>query len=142
MAEPLRGGTGNPVSAKKVPLLLALALGISRALGMDLAEEAMLCGEGDRGEGAGEWLLSEREAGETSAIGEGEVFQPKKDVSLFGPGDRGVFVIMAGSAGSSLSSVGRPLGCRDIARCRPELTGTLLIFEASLTLDSLAWRDR
>ena len=29
-----------------------------------------------------------------------EVFHPKKDVSLFGPGDRGVFVIVVGSEDS------------------------------------------
>lgn len=34
--------------------------------------------------------------GETSAMGE-EVFHPKKDVSLLGPGDLGVFVITVGS---------------------------------------------
>lgn len=37
--------------------------------------------------------------GETSAIGE-EVFQPKKDVSLLGPGDLGVLVITVGSGDS------------------------------------------
>ena len=98
----------------------------------------MLCGDGERGEGPGEWLLSEYEVGETSATGVGEVFQPKKYVSLLGPADRGVFVIIAGSTGSSSASVGRPVGCSDTARCRPGLTGTLLIFVASLTLDSLA----
>ena len=138
------GGGGKPVSAKKLPFIVALAFLVSMALGKDLAE-AMLCGEGGEGEGAGEWLLSEEEVGEPSAIGVGEVFQPKKEVSLLGPGDRGVFVIIAGSAGSlSLFSAGRalPVGCNDIARCKPWLTGTLLIFAASLILDSLACRER
>ena len=40
----------------------------------------------------GEWLLFERVEGEISAIGE-EVFHPKKDESLFGPGDLGVLVM-------------------------------------------------
>ena len=38
--------------------------------------------------------------GDTSCIGD-EFFQPKKDVSLLGPGDLGVFVIILGSEGSS-----------------------------------------
>ena len=67
--------------------------------------------------------------GETSAIGD-EFFQPKKDVSLLGPGDLGVFVMTFGSEGSS-SFVDRPEGCNDIDRCSPSLTGTLLICDGS-----------
>lgn len=56
----------------------------------------MLRGEGKRGEGngewLGEWLLFDKVEGETSAIGE-EVFHPKKDEILFGPGDLGVLVM-------------------------------------------------
>lgn len=66
----------------------------------------------------GEWLLSEKDVGETSAIGE-EVFHPKNEVSLFGPGDRGVFVMVAGSEISYSLFVGRPEGCNDIVRCSP-----------------------
>lgn len=90
---------------------------MSIARGTDRSDEAMPCGDGESGEGgAGEWLASEYVVGETSAIGE-EVFQPKKDVNLLGPGDLGVFVIIVGSEGSwSLSVVGRPGGCNDIAR--------------------------
>ena len=47
------------MSAKKFPFIVALAFFVSIALGKDLAEEAMLCGDGGDGEGAGEWLLSE-----------------------------------------------------------------------------------
>ena len=82
---------------------------------------AMLLGSGETGEGPGEKLRSE--VGETSAIGVGEVFQPKKDVSLFGPGDRGVFVIIAGLPGVSssrlLAGEARPVGCSDCALCKP-----------------------
>lgn len=38
----------------------------------------------------------EAEEGETSAIGD-DVFHPKNDVSLLGPGDLGVLVITEGS---------------------------------------------
>ena len=37
--------------------------------------------------------------GDPSAMGD-EVFHPKKDVSLLGPGDLGVLVITVGSEGS------------------------------------------
>lgn len=54
--------------------------------------------EGDRGDGArGEWLPADELVGEWSGIREADP-QPKKDVSLFGPGDRGVLVITVGSA--------------------------------------------
>lgn len=93
------GGTGKPVSAKSEVSIVPLALGISFTCGIDFCDEARLCGDGDRGDGAGEWLLPEYEVGETSAIGD-DVFQPKKEVSLLGPGDRGVFVMIVGSTGS------------------------------------------
>ena len=54
--------------------------------------------EGERGDGApGERLPTEELEGECSATRE-EFPQPKKDVSLFGPGDRGVLVMVVGSA--------------------------------------------
>ena len=106
--------------------IVALAFEVSIACGSDLPEEEKLIGVGESGEGAGEWLLSENEVGEISAIGE-EVFHPKKDVSLLGPGDLGVFVITAGSEDSELarSLFGRPAGCNDIVRCNPSLFGAL-----------------
>lgn len=52
--------------------------------------------EGERGEGApGERVPADELVGECSAAREAP--QPKKEVSLFGPGDRGVFVITVGS---------------------------------------------
>ena len=64
--------------------------------------------------------------GEVSAIGD-EVFHPKKEVSLLGPGDLGVFVMTAGSEESelALSLFGRPVGCNDIVRCNASSFGTL-----------------
>ena len=60
-------------------------------------EELKLVSEGDRGEGArGEWLPADELEGEWSGMREDP--QPKKDVNLFGPGDRGVLVMMVGSA--------------------------------------------
>ena len=59
---------------------------------VDLLDEVILWGEG----GAGEWLPSEYVVGEVSAMGD-DVFHPKKEVSLLGPGDLGVFVITVGS---------------------------------------------
>ena len=50
--------------------------------------------------GLGDWLPPEYEEVDPSAIGD-DVFQPKKDVSLFGPGDRGVLVMTEGSWVSS-----------------------------------------
>ena len=75
---------------------VSLARGTSIAGGIDLVDEEKLCGDGERGEGAGEWLTIEKLVGETSATGE-DVFQPKKEVSLLGPGDLGVLVMFAGS---------------------------------------------
>ena len=69
-----------------------------------------------------------------------EVFQPKNDVSLLGPGDLGVLVITVGSEGSYSLLVGRLEGCKDIARCNPRLLGTALVRVASWSLDSLACR--
>lgn len=72
------------------------------------------------------------DVGEASAIGD-EVFHPKNEVSLFGPGDRGVFVMIEGSWYSLLGkdrwsalickAAGRSPGCNDIvdARCGPAL---------------------
>ena len=94
------GGMGkSPTSAKNVPFEPELALEVSMAIGAILSAGTVLTEAGDLGDGAGEKLLSDREVGEISAIvvGVGDVFQPKKDVSLLGPGERGVFVIMAGS---------------------------------------------
>ena len=79
--------------------------------------------------------------GEFSAIGE-EVFHPKKEVSLFGPGDLGVFVMTVGSEGSYSLFVARPEGCNDIVRCRPSLVGALWARTVSWSTDSLACRDR
>ncbi len=59
-----------------------------------------------------------------------EFFHPKKDVSLFGPGDLGVFVITLGSDGSS-SFVWDPDGCNDIDRCKPSLTGNFAVLDGS-----------
>jgi hypothetical protein len=63
--------------------------------------------------------------GELSAIGD-EVFHPKKEVSLLGPGDLGVFVMIAGSEESelALSLFGRPVGCNDIVLCNASVFGT------------------
>ena len=69
-----------------------------------------------------------------------EVFQPKKDVSLLGPGDLGVLVITVGSEGSYSLFVGRLEGRKDIARCNPRLLGTALARAASWSPDSLACR--
>ena len=54
-----------------------------------------------------------------------DVFQPKNDVSLLGPGDLGVFVMIVGSEGSYSLFVGRPEGCNDIVRCNPSVLGAL-----------------
>ena len=119
------GGIGNsPISAKNVPFVSELALEVSMAIGAILLTGAGVSEAGDLGDGAGEKLLSDREVGETSAmeVGVGEVFQPKKDVNLLGPGERGVLVIIAGSYVSlSRFSAGRafPVGCNDLARCKP-----------------------
>ena len=59
-----------------------------------------------------------------------EFFQPKKDVSLLGPGDLGVLVMIFGSDGSS-SFVTVPDGCNDIDRCNPSLTGSLDVLDGS-----------
>ena len=67
--------------------------------------------------------------GDLSCMGE-EFFQPKKDVSLLGPGDLGVFVISLGSDGSS-SFVRELEGCNDIDRCNPSLTGNLVVLDVS-----------
>lgn len=56
----------------------------------------MTRGEGKSGDSPGDWLLVE---GEFSALGE-EPLKPKNEASLLGPGDLGVFVIVAGSLGS------------------------------------------
>ncbi len=82
--------------------------------------------------------------GETSAIGD-EVFHPKKEVSLLGPGDLGVFVIIVGSDRSKFARplfCDRPVGCNDIVRCNPSLFGTRCALTVSWSLDSLACRDR
>lgn len=94
------GGMGkSPTSAKNVPFVSELALEVSMAIEAVLLAGAVLTEASDLGDGAGEKLLSDCEVGETSAMGSGvgDVFQPKKDVNLLGPGERGVFVIMAGS---------------------------------------------
>lgn len=52
-----------------------------------MCEDEELCGDGERGDGIGEWPLSENVVLDDSATGE-EVFQPKKVVSLL-PGDLG-----------------------------------------------------
>lgn len=70
-----------------------------------------------------------------------EFFQPKKEVSLLGPGDLGVFVMIFGSEGSS-SFVGLPDGCNDIDRWRPSLAGYFVALDGSYSLDSEAWRER
>lgn len=50
----------------------------------------------DRGDGAGDRLPADEFEGECPATRD-EFPQPKKDVSLLGPGDRGVLVIIVGS---------------------------------------------
>ena len=75
---------------------VALALGTSIPGGIDLVDEGKLWGDGERGEGAGDWLGLEKFVEDPSATGE-DVFQPKNDVSLLGPGDLGVLVMVAGS---------------------------------------------
>lgn len=62
-----------------------------------LVEELMLVNEGERGDGAPrERLPADELEGECSAT-RGEFPQPKKDVSLFAPGDRGVLVMIVRS---------------------------------------------
>jgi len=66
-------------------------------------------------------------------------------VSLLGPGDLGVFVIIVGSEGSEyVRSLlwGRPEGCNDIVRCSPSFSGTRCALTVSWSVDSLACRDR
>lgn len=75
---------------------VALALGTLIACGIDLVDEEKLWGDGERGEGAGDWLAVEKLVGEFSATGE-DVFHPKNDVNLLGPGDLGVLVMVVGS---------------------------------------------
>ena len=138
------GGNGKPAPGRYVLPIFALALDVSIACRKDLFDEVWLSGEGDSGDGIGEWLLSEMDVGDASAIGD-EVFHPKKEVSLLGPGDRGVFVISLGSDGSVLARslfVARPEGCNDIVRCNPSLFGTRCALMVSWSLDSLACRDR
>ncbi len=76
--------------------IVAWALGTSIACGTDLVDEDKLRGDGERGEGAGDWLAVEKLVGELSATGE-DVFHPKNDVNLLGPGDLGVLVMDVGS---------------------------------------------
>lgn len=59
-------------------------------------EASIAWGEGSNGDGPGEWLLL---VGDCSAIGD-EPLKPKKDASLLGPGDLGVFTMVAGSLDS------------------------------------------
>ena len=75
---------------------VALALLTSIVCGTDFVEEDKLWGDGERGEGPGDWLGVEKSVGEPSATGE-DVFHPKNDVSLLGPGDLGVLVMVVGS---------------------------------------------
>lgn len=56
----------------------------------------MAWGDGSSGDGPGERLLF---VGEFSAIGD-ELLKPKNEASLLGPGDLGVFTMVAGSSGS------------------------------------------
>ena len=89
--------------------------------------------------------------GESPAVGD-EVFHPKKFVSLFGPGDLGVFVMVAGSGGSKskkecwLASICRflrfELGGKVIvaALCRPPSPVLLATFGTSCGSGSLANR--
>ena len=74
---------------------VALELGRSIAGGNELVEDK-LWGDGERGEGAGDWLGVEKFVGAPSATGEDD-FHPKNEVSLLGPGDLGVLVVVAGS---------------------------------------------
>ncbi len=75
---------------------MALALETSTPCAIDLVEDEKLWGDGERGEGAGDWLAAEKFVGEPSATGE-DVFHPKNDVNLLAPGDLGVLVKAAGS---------------------------------------------
>lgn len=59
-----------------------------------------VCGFGGEYVGLGDWLPPENDVVDPSAIGD-DVFQPKKEVSLLGPGDRGVLVMTEGSWMSS-----------------------------------------
>ncbi len=64
---------------------VVMALEPSIGNGRDLCDVEELCGEGERGDGIGEGLLSENVVVEDSATGD-DVFQPKNVVSLL-PGD-------------------------------------------------------
>ena len=87
------GGNESPVSAKYCARIGAFAFDTSMAGSKDRVDDDRLRGAGERGEGAGEWLLSEIGVGEDSATGD-EVFQPKKEVSLLGPGDLDLDVVV------------------------------------------------
>ncbi len=64
---------------------MVAALEASTGNGTDLCDVEELCGDGERGDGMGEWLLSENVVVEDSATGD-DVFHPKNVVSLL-PGD-------------------------------------------------------
>ena len=122
-----------------------MALGTSIALGRDFGELRPR-GEGSSGDGMGEWLgewlRPEQVEGDASAIGD-DVFHPKNDVSLFGPGDLGVLVMADGSGPSWFTTARRStLICKALgrtprrddmvaARCTPSLLAALCDFEAS-----------
>lgn len=74
-------GEGRPESAKYEALGVSMVLGISSGSSRDLWDDEELCGEGERGDGIGEWLLSENVVAEESAPGDA-VFQVKKFVNL------------------------------------------------------------
>ena len=74
---------------------VALGLGRSIAGGNDFVEDK-LWGDGERGEGVGDWLGVEKLVGAPSATGEDD-FHPKNEVSLLGPGDLGVLIMFEGS---------------------------------------------
>lgn len=64
---------------------------MSTTKGTDLCDDEELCGDGARGDGIGEWPLSENAVLDDSATGD-EVFQPKKVVSLVLGDLRGLWV--------------------------------------------------
>lgn len=79
----------------KPPFVCPFVFDMSTACG--LIEDVKLVKEGERGDGApGERLPADELERECSAMRE-EFPHPKKEVSLFGPGERGVLVMVVGS---------------------------------------------
>ena len=131
------------------PFACPLAFGISIVCG--LVDDVILVNEGDRGDGAPERLPADELEGECSATRDGFP-QPKKDVSLFGPGDRGVLVIIVGSVVSSskkdcslglmLTFEGRLLGCKEVVAALCKLPIAILVPPSVTSCDSGSLANR